>query len=103
MAELKCSVDNCTYNNDRLCCRGEILVGGKNAGSEKDTCCESFQQRREGTSTNAVNPTGRISIDCQAVKCVYNTDCKCQAEHVDIRGCGACDCKETSCATFRER
>ena len=44
-----------------------------------------------------------ISIDCEAVKCVYNTNYKCHAEHVDIRGCGACDCESTACATFKER
>ena len=34
---------------------------------------------------------------------VYNTNYKCYAEHVDIKGCGACDCGETACATFKER
>ena len=48
MAELKCAVDSCTYNSDRLCCKGDILVGGKNARKEEDTCCESFQQRKGG-------------------------------------------------------
>lgn len=103
MVELKCAVDNCTYNRDRLCCKGDILVGGKNARKEEDTCCESFQQRKGSAAANSMNPAKTISIDCQAVKCVYNTDYKCSAEHVDIRGCGACDCGETNCATFRER
>ena len=48
MAELKCAVDSCTYNSDRLCCKGDILVGGKNARKEQDTCCESFQKRKRG-------------------------------------------------------
>ncbi|HIY60140.1 MAG TPA: DUF1540 domain-containing protein [Candidatus Eisenbergiella pullistercoris] len=103
MAELKCAVDSCTYNSDRLCCKGDILVGGKNARKEQDTCCESFQKRKEGQASNSMNPTGMISIDCQAVKCVYNTDHRCSAERVDIRGCGADNCRETICATFRER
>ena len=103
MAELKCAVDNCTYNSGRLCCKGDILVGGKNARKEDETCCESFRQRKGNTTSNSMNPAKTISIDCQAVKGVYNTDCKCSAEHVDIRGCGACDCGETNCATFRER
>ena len=46
MAELKCAVDNCTYNSGRLCCKGDILVGGKNARKEDETCCESFRQRK---------------------------------------------------------
>ena len=55
MAELKCAVDNCTYNSDRLCCKGDILVGGKNARKEDETCCESFRQRKENTASNSMN------------------------------------------------
>ena len=43
-----------------------------------------------------------ISIDCEAEKCMYNSNYKCTASHVDIRGCHACDCRETACDTFRE-
>ena len=59
---------------------------------------------RSGDSTsNSMNPCRTISIDCEAVKCVFNTNYKCYAEHVDIKGCGACDCRETACATFKEK
>ena len=104
MAELKCGVTNCTYNSDRCCCKGDIMVGGSNAHKEDDTCCESFREERDQAS-NSFNehPCRTISIDCEAVKCMYNTNYKCHAEHVDIKGCGACDCRETACATFRER
>ena len=40
---------------------------------------------------------------CEAVKCIYNSNYKCVADHVDIKGCGACDCRETACATFTEK
>lgn len=106
MAELKCAVENCTYNKDRYCCKGDIMVGGKNACKEEDTCCESFAQRREGLdafTSSLSHPSKIISIDCEAVKCVYNNNYKCVAEHVDIKGCGACDCRETACATFKEK
>ena len=94
MAELKCAVDNCTYNRDRLCC----------ACSCDETCCESFREEKGDRVTNAAqHPTQTISIDCEAVKCIYNTNYKCLADHVDIKGCGAADCRETSCATFKER
>ena len=103
MAELKCVVENCTYNNDKCCCKGDIMVGGKEAEKENDTCCESFKDRTGESASNAMNPCRTISIDCEAVKCVYNTNYKCYAEHVDIKGCGACDCGETACATFKVR
>lgn len=106
MAELKCAAEKCTYNKDRLCCKGDIMVGGSSARKEDDTCCESFALKREGMDafSNAMSRPGKmISIDCEAVKCVYNNNYKCIAEHVDIKGNGACDCKETACATFKEQ
>ena len=103
MAELKCGVNNCTYNNDRCCCKGDLMVGGKSAQKEDDTCCDSFKQRSGDSTSNSMNPCRTISIDCEAVKCVFNTNYKCYAEHVDIKGCGACDCRETACATFKEK
>ncbi|MBQ2803067.1 MAG: DUF1540 domain-containing protein [Lachnospiraceae bacterium] len=106
MAELKCAVENCTYNKERYCSKGDILVGGKHASKEEETCCESFAQRREGHDvyTSALaHPTRHISIDCEAVKCVYNSNYKCVAEHVDIKGMGASDSRETACATFTEK
>ena len=28
MAELKCGVLNCSYNQEDCCCKGDIMVGG---------------------------------------------------------------------------
>lgn len=103
MAELCCTVENCAYNNECLCCKGDINVGGTQAHREDDTCCESFLQRRGDSFRNATeHPSHAIDIDCEAAHCVYNEHYKCMADHVDIRGCGACDCRETACGTFRE-
>lgn len=104
MADLKCTVENCTYNKEKLCSKGDIMVGGKNACSCRETCCESFARAKEDSFKSALDhPSKQISIDCEAVHCVYNSNYKCLAEHVDINGCGACDCHETSCATFTEK
>ncbi len=103
MAELKCGVENCGYNQDRCCCKGDIMVGGQHACDCNDTCCESFSQRRGDSYTSSLlHPSRTISIDCEAGNCKYNSNYKCRADHVDIRGCGAADCKETQCATFKE-
>ncbi|MBQ7925647.1 MAG: DUF1540 domain-containing protein [Lachnospiraceae bacterium] len=106
MAELKCGAKNCTYNEDNYCCKGDIMVGGKHAGKSADTCCESFVERK-GDKANYISsishPSKVISIDCEAEKCMYNKNYKCVAEHVDIKGCNACDSKETVCATFVEK
>ena len=104
MAELKCAVDTCVFNNSECCCKGDIMVGGMRALSCEETCCESFREKKGDRATNeAKHPSRTISIDCEAVKCIYNSNYKCLADHVDIRGCKAADCRETSCATFKER
>ena len=105
MAELKCSVENCTYNDQHLCCKGDIMVGGRHASSCDETCCESFVPRREGQDTfknSTSHPCNTISSDCKAGQCEYNSDYKCTAGLVDICGCGACDCSGTACATFTD-
>jgi hypothetical protein len=104
MSELTCGVSNCTYNKDECCCKGDIMVGGKHACDCDNTCCESFHKRNGDSYTSAVShPSQNISIDCEAVKCIYNTDYRCKAEHVDIKGNGAGTSRETLCSTFKER
>lgn len=104
MAELKCAVENCLYNKSEYCCKGDIMVGGMRAKCSDDTCCDSFSQRKEDSYVSSLeHPCKTISIDCEAVKCIYNSNYKCVADHVDIKGCGACDCRETACATFTEK
>lgn len=104
MAQLDCAVRNCAYNDNCFCCKGDILVGGKHACREDDTCCESFADERKENFTSALeHPSRTISIDCEAVQCIYNSDYKCAASHVDIKGYGAAGYRETSCGTFTEK
>lgn len=106
MAELKCAVENCTYNDQCLCAKGDIMVGGRHACDCDETCCESFFPERDGMDTfksSVVHPSSTISIDCEAVRCIYNSNYKCHADHVDIKGRGANNCGQTACATFEEK
>lgn len=106
MADLKCAAENCAYNEARLCAKGDIMVGGRHACDCGETCCESFVEKREGTDSfkSSVNhPSPTISIDCEAVKCIYNSNYKCHADHVDIAGGRADSSRQTCCATFSER
>lgn len=104
MAELKCGVETCTYNKDKYCCKGDIMVGGRQAQQSQDTCCESFRGMGGERFTSALeHPSKTISIDCEAEKCVYNSNYKCYAENVKIGGSHAGDSKETVCETFKER
>ena len=104
MAELACGAMNCTYNKNNYCCKGDIMVGGKHADNSDGTSCESFRERKGDAFTSAIShPSSTISIDCEAVKCMYNSDYRCHAEHVDIKGSNAKTSTETVCATFKEK
>ena len=92
MTDLKCSVETCCFHDGDCCCRNDIMVGGAKACSCDETCCENFEQQKEGSARNADGYPDRMTqIDCEAVKCRYNTNYKCQAEHVDMRGSRAGD------------
>ena len=104
MAELICGAVTCTYNKDKCCCKGDIMVGGKHADSSDSTCCESFREQGADSYTNSTaHPSRTISIDCEAVKCIYNENYRCKAEHVDITGNRAMASGDTACATFKEK
>ncbi|MGL5259354.1 MAG: DUF1540 domain-containing protein [Lachnospiraceae bacterium] len=103
MAELNCMADTCAYNKSNYCSKGDIMVGGKHACECDDTCCESFSEKRGDSFTSALeHPCKTITIDCEVTKCLHNSNYKCLAEKVEIKGCSACNCRETNCATFAE-
>ena len=49
MPQLKCTVQTCVHNKQFLCDLDEITVGGESAKNPKETCCDSFQERKEGS------------------------------------------------------
>lgn len=103
MAELGCSAVNCVYNKEELCCKGDILVGGRTANCSDETCCESFSDRKyDSFSNTTATPYQNISIDCEAENCKYNRSMKCTAAHVDIREVRSAGGGNTLCATFIE-
>lgn len=104
MAQLVCGAKNCCYNKEQLCCKGDIMVAGKHAECSENTCCESFYRQKTDTFSSSIShPSATISIDCEALKCRYNVNYRCQAKQVDIRGSQAENATQTSCATFCEQ
>lgn len=102
MTQLKCSAQTCMYNEDRYCCKGEILVEGRDAKESGSTYCASFRERGEGRMSNSmVHPTKNVDVDCEAVSCVFNEGCKCSANEIGIGGSHACQCQDTECASFQ--
>lgn len=103
MTKLDCNVVSCSYNENRLCKRDNITVGGQKAIKPSETVCESFYPRGTNTMTNldAKGPSEMTNIACNAVTCVYNDNKKCTAEHIQIAGVKAMTSGETECGTFQ--
>lgn len=103
MTNLECSVASCSYNENRMCKRDNITVGGQKANKPSETVCESFYLRGTNTMTNldANGPKKETNIACNAVTCVYNENKKCTAESIQIAGVKAVSSGETECGTFQ--
>lgn len=103
MPDLVCSVENCTYNKEHLCALNEIKVGGEQATNSESTCCDSFRDQRDSFSNceNCGCGTKRTDVECEAENCVFNEECKCHADSIDVCGCGATKARATECSTFR--
>lgn len=101
MPELRCTVQTCMHNKDYYCDLNKITVGGSTAKNAKETCCDSFEERKSGTYSNSccdASPTSEI--DCKATGCKYNDQCKCHAGKISVEGGNADVAEKTECATF---
>ena len=66
MTQLDCTVSSCMYCKDNYCSKGDITISGKNASHPGDTCCESFQERKDGASNSNGHPSATVNVDCEA-------------------------------------
>lgn len=102
MPELKCTVQTCVHNNQFLCELDKIQVGGESAKTARETCCDSFQERKgESYSNSASAASDRSAVDCRATGCMYNENCQCHAGKISVEGSDACQASGTECATFK--
>ena len=103
MPELRCTVQTCVHNQQNYCNLDAICVDGSTAKDSEDTCCKSFEERKD-SYFNAADITGQASdrsdIDCKAVECMYNEQCRCHAGKISVEGSNACESEQTECATF---
>lgn len=54
MTNLSCNASTCTHNADKCCCLSGIDVKGANACTCDETCCGSFDNKKEnGSARNA--------------------------------------------------
>lgn len=101
MPLLVCSAMSCVYNKGQYCSKGDIMVGGKEAETSGETCCESFKVRTENQATSSMGtPSKTIHVDCKACHCQYNKEYKCTASQIDIAGASAKQSEQTECGTF---
>lgn len=100
MAELRCGAEQCSYNSDHLCCKGDIMVGETGFGELKNVNCDSFREKGENDQfrSSLDHPCETIRIDCEANQCIFNSNYKCVAKRVDITSLGSSSAK---CATYQ--
>ena len=104
MPELKCTVQTCGHNQQFLCNLNEIHVGGDRAAAPKETCCDSFRERKEGSYSNVTGLASDTSrIDCLATECMYNEHHDCHAGKISVEGSNADHSEGTECATFQHK
>ena len=101
MPELKCTVQTCAHNQQMLCDLESIVVGGDQAKSSFETCCDSFVERKGDQYSNSTKSASDCScVDCKATDCIYNDNCKCEAGRISVEGSCASNADGTECATF---
>ena len=63
MPELKCTVQTCLHNQNYYCDLDSIKVGGSSAKHAQDTCCDSFEERKDGNSySNTMRHLQRVRL-----------------------------------------
>ena len=102
MTKLECMVVNCAYNNNKMCKRENITVGGHEAHKASETACKSFSPKGTNTLNSVSNSTAEkaTNVACDAVTCKYNQGKKCTADQIAIAGVHAVTNGETECGTF---
>lgn len=103
MTNLGCNAKQCTHNKDKCCCLSGIEVGGSKAEKTEDTCCSNFYEDSSGFKNSAETPKVDLNVACEATSCTYNSNCLCNARHIDISGICASEPDGTVCATYRQR
>lgn len=104
MPELKCTVQTCVHNKQFLCDLDKIQVGGNQAKTARETCCDSFKERKGDCCSNVTGKASDVTnIMCEARECMYNKECKCHAGKISVEGSNACKAENTECATFQCR
>lgn len=108
MTTLGCSVSNCAYNKESLCCRPDIQVSGPRASTSCETCCSSFLEAAGSAqdSVSYVLPNASLEVHCDAKSCTFNSHEQCGADQITIRsesGDGGAPEQNSECGSFQAK
>ncbi|MBU5451389.1 DUF1540 domain-containing protein [Acetivibrio sp. MSJd-27] len=106
MNKVNCDVTNCAYNHEQCCKAAAINIDGLRANADSETCCGTFVDEKHGGS-NLSNSCGNEDcscLNCDALNCKHNEDCRCSLSEIDVCRCdnNVCSCDQTCCGSFEE-
>ncbi|MBA4701359.1 MAG: DUF1540 domain-containing protein [Ruminococcus sp.] len=102
MPELKCTVQTCVHNKQFLCELDKIQVGGSDAKTARETCCDSFSERTtNGYSNSYSGSTMNSSSNSYSGSAMNSSANSYSNSHGDITGRASdrsgIDCKAVEC------
>lgn len=106
MPKLKCGVDTCVYFYTNYCARSGISVKGETALTDNETKCSSYRKRDRVANDiykfeiGSIGVSEYLSVNCDAVNCLYNRNLLCKAKEITIDGSRAKISEETFCSSF---
>ena len=105
MTELKCTVQNCAYNENMLCSRSDIQVEGAKAKTPNETSCGSFAPKGYGATNlnGSNNACPETKVRCEVKDCTYHRDDLCRADSICVDGHQASSSSDTKCSTFKNK
>ena len=105
MTELKCTVQNCAYNENMLCSRSDIQVEGAKAKTPNETSCGSFAPKGYGATNlnGSKNACPETKVRCKVKDCTYHRDDLCRADSICVDGHQASSSGDTKCSTFKNK
>lgn len=119
MSNLSCNARSCTNNQGGMCGAGNITIQGVSSQSSLDTYCSNYQDKNYDNGMNSMsnmNYVGQITegftsiydassnpdVSCNANRCIYNFNNKCEAKQLNIEGDGGAQILGTRCSTYTD-
>ena len=105
MAEINCTVNNCSHNKSGVCYSNRVNIGGLNSSSSEDTCCGSFLDKKLYSDlTNNTNASGSCdALICKVENCTHNCNSLCDLSSITVGGNNVKIYSEAHCESFQDK